>query len=222
MRVSPGTLAPGPRVLDLDGKFVTPGYNDNHVHFASTGRLLYGLSLLDVSTEGALVERVREVDERYAPDTWITGGDWSAYEAWAAGDVAEAGREVNPDDLYGNFFLPNKTMIDGFTAERPVLLRRFDRKVYLANSAALAAAGITAASADPRGNRGRARQRRRADRRLVQPGSRCGRIDRAGARQRPRPVRRHRAARRRASSKFKKLFARGSRCGKLASPAIPT
>ncbi len=144
-------IGPDTRVIDLGGRFVTPGYNDNHVHFASTGRLLYGLNLLDVADERAFVERVRDVAARYASDTWITGGDWSAYEAWAEGDVAEAGREVNPDDLYGNFFLPNKGMIDSFTRDRPVLVRRFDRKVYLANSAALEAAGITAASPDPEG-----------------------------------------------------------------------
>ena len=139
------------RVIDLDGKLVTPGYNDNHVHFASTGRLLYGLNLLDVSDERSFVERVRDVHDRYAADTWIVGGDWSAYEAWAEGDVAEAGREVNPDDMYGNFFLPNKNMIDGITGSRPVLVRRFDRKVYMANSAALEAAGITSGTPDPDG-----------------------------------------------------------------------
>ena len=139
------------RVIDLNGRFVTPGFNDNHVHFESTGRLLYGLSLLDVADEASFVERVRDVHDRYSAGTWITGGDWSAYEAWAAGDVAEAGREVNPDDLYGDFFLPNKRMIDSFTGDRPVLVRRFDRKVYLANSAALEAAGITAAAPDPQG-----------------------------------------------------------------------
>ena len=138
-------------VVDLAGAFVTPGYNDNHVHFASTGRLLYGLNLLDVSTEDAFVTRVRDVHERYAPGTWITGGDWSAYEAWAEGDVGEAGREVNPDDLYGSFFLPNKRMIDSFTGDRPVLVRRFDRKVYMANSAALTAAGISRNAPDPEG-----------------------------------------------------------------------
>ena len=139
------------RVIDLGGALVTPGYNDNHVHFASTGRLLYGLNLLDVSDEAAFVARIRDVHERYAPGTWITGGDWSAYESWAEGEVAEAGREVNPDDLYGNLFLPNKGMIDGFTGDRPVLVRRFDRKVYMANSAALAAAGIDRNSPDPEG-----------------------------------------------------------------------
>ena len=139
------------RIIDLDGKLVVPGFNDNHVHFESTGRLLYGLNLLDVSDERGFADRIREVHERYAPGTWITGGDWSAYETWAEGDVAEAGREVNPDDLYGNLFLPNKGMIDDFTGDRPVLARRFDRKVYLANSAALEIAGIRKGSPDPAG-----------------------------------------------------------------------
>ncbi len=138
-------------VIDLGGAFVTPGFYDNHVHFESTGRLLYGLSLLDVSDEASFVARIREVDSRYAAGTWITGGDWSAYETWAEGEVAEAGHEVNPNDLYGDFFLPNKGMIDGFTQDRPVLVRRFDRKVYLANSAALQLVGIRQGQPDPEG-----------------------------------------------------------------------
>lgn len=144
-------IGPSTRVIDLEGRLVTPGFNDNHVHFESTGQLLYGLNLLDVSTEEGFVSRIREVNERYAPGTWITGGDWSAYETWAEGNVASAGREVNPDDLYGNLFLPNKRMIDSFTADRPVLVRRFDRKVYLANSAALERAGIRKGMPDPDG-----------------------------------------------------------------------
>jgi len=138
-------------VVDLNGAFVTPGFYDNHVHFESTGRLLYGLNLLDVSSADAFTARIRDVNSRYAPGTWITGGDWSAYETWAEGEVAEAGREVNPDDMYGNFFLPNKGMIDSFTRDRPVLVRRFDRKVYLANSAALELAGIRKGMPDPDG-----------------------------------------------------------------------
>lgn len=144
-------VGPETQIIDLNGRFVTPGYYDNHVHFEGTGRLLYGLNLLDVSDESAFVARIRGVHERYAPGTWIQGGDWSAYETWAEGDVGEAGREVNPDDLYGNLFLPNKGMIDGFTADRPVLVRRFDRKVYLANSAALELAGIRQGTPDPEG-----------------------------------------------------------------------
>ena len=144
-------IGPGTRVIDLGGKLVTPGFYDNHVHFEGTGRLLYGLNLLDVSTEKAFAERVAEVHDRYSPGTWITGGDWSAYEAWGEGEVAEAGREVNPDDLYGDFFLPHRRMIDRVTGDRPLLVRRFDRKVYLANGAALALAGIRKGMPDPEG-----------------------------------------------------------------------
>ncbi|MFQ6005944.1 MAG: amidohydrolase [Woeseia sp.] len=139
------------QVIDLNGKLLAPGFNDNHVHFDRTGRLLYGLNLLDVSEQNEFVARIRAVDDRYAPRTWITGGDWSAYETWAAGDSGEAGAQVNPDELYGKLFLPNKRMIDPFTEDRPVLVNRFDRKVYLANSKALEIAGIVRGSRDPTG-----------------------------------------------------------------------
>jgi predicted amidohydrolase YtcJ len=139
------------RVVDLKGRFVTPGFIDNHVHFDQTGELLYGLNLLDVSDEKSFVARIRDVHARYAPGTWITGGDWSAYETWSADEVGVAGAEVDPDDAYGNLFLPDKSMIDGFSRERPVLVRRFDRKVYLANSKALALAGIRKGGPDPEG-----------------------------------------------------------------------
>ena len=130
---------------------MVPGFYDNHVHFESTGRLLYGLNLLDVSNENLFIDRIRDVHERYTQGTWIIGGDWSAYETWAEGDVATQGKIVNQDDLYGNYFLPNKDMIDNFTEDRPVLVRRFDRKVYLANSFALELAGISSSSGDPEG-----------------------------------------------------------------------
>ncbi len=139
------------QIIALKGKLLVPGFNDNHVHFEDTGRLLYGLNLLDVSNEKEFAARIKAVNDRYEPGTWITGGDWSAYETWEAGDVGEAGPQVNPDDLYGNLFLPNRHMIDGFTRDRPLLVNRFDRKVYLANSKALAMAGIRKGSPDPAG-----------------------------------------------------------------------
>ncbi|MEM7674865.1 MAG: amidohydrolase family protein, partial [Myxococcota bacterium] len=94
------------RVIDLKGRLLLPGFNDNHVHFDDTGRLLYGLSLLDVSDADAFASRIREVHARYAPGTWITGGDWSAYETWAANKVAKAGKKSS--DGYGDLFTPHR------------------------------------------------------------------------------------------------------------------
>ena len=88
-------IGEGTEVLDLNGAFVVPGFYDNHVHFESTGRLLYGLNLLDVSNENLFIDRIRDVHERYTQGTWIIGGDWSAYETWAEGDVATQGKIVN-------------------------------------------------------------------------------------------------------------------------------
>ena len=62
-------IGPDTEVIDLDGAFVTPGFYDNHVHFEGTGRLLYGLNLLDVSDEENFVARIRDVDARYAAGT---------------------------------------------------------------------------------------------------------------------------------------------------------
>ena len=67
-------------VINLQGLFVTPGFNDNHVHFEWTGRIVFGLNLLDIHEEKKFIAKVREVHKRFAPGGWITGGQWSAYE----------------------------------------------------------------------------------------------------------------------------------------------
>ena len=40
---------PGTRVVRLDGRFIAPGFIDNHTHFAQAGALLLGVNLLDSS-----------------------------------------------------------------------------------------------------------------------------------------------------------------------------
>src|SRR5439155_14023710 len=47
------------RVIDLRGAFVSPGFNDAHVHVDSTGGLLIGSKLLDGHMQDRFVERIR-------------------------------------------------------------------------------------------------------------------------------------------------------------------
>jgi predicted amidohydrolase YtcJ len=121
------------RVLDVKGRLVLPGFIDNHTHFAQAGRLLLGLNLLEVHEPKAFRQRVREAAARLPRNAWLTGGDWGAY--------AKTAEE--------RAFQPTRELLDNETGGRPALISRFDRAYYLANTRALEAAGITAATPNP-------------------------------------------------------------------------
>lgn len=135
------------RVLDVGGAFVSPGFNDAHVHVDSTGALLVGVNLLDVHEPAAFTERIAAAARRLPKGSWITRGDWGAYEQWSAGS---SGRE-GPTEAAGQPFTPDRALIDAVTPDHPVLVNRFDRSMYLANSAALDLAGITEQTRPPAG-----------------------------------------------------------------------
>ena len=124
------------RILDLTGRFVSPGFIDNHTHFGQAGALLLGVNLLDVADEAGLVRRVREARDRIPRGAWLVGGDWGAYEAWAMGATG-AGRSgaVRPS------WSPHRGMIDSITPDTPALLSKWDRSAHLANGKALELAG---------------------------------------------------------------------------------
>jgi predicted amidohydrolase YtcJ len=140
---------PDTRVINLAGAFVTPGFNDAHVHVDSTGNLLTGVNLLDVHEAGAFRERVEGATRRLPEGSWILRGDWGAYEQWGHGS---AGGQPGGDGGEGPF-TPHRDLIDPVTPDHPALLSRFDRSMFLANSLALELAGITAETPDPLGGR---------------------------------------------------------------------
>src|SRR5262245_50553695 len=137
---------PKTRVVDLKGAFVSPGFNDAHVHIDATGALLVGVNLLDVHTEAPFVERIRGAAERLPKGSWIVRGDWGAYEQWGAGTAGAA-----PAAGAAGPFTPDRRMIDAVTPDHPVLVSRFDRSMYLANSLALKLAGVSETTAAPPG-----------------------------------------------------------------------
>jgi len=145
---------PDTRVLDLDGAFVSPGFNDGHVHADSTGALLTGANLLDVHEADLFRQRIHEATTRLPAGSWITRGDWGAYEQWGAGTSGAAGagvRSAAGATGAAGPFMPDRRMIDDVTPEHPVFVNRFDRSVYLANALALQVAGVTETTRNPAG-----------------------------------------------------------------------
>ena len=145
---------PDTQVIDLGGAFVSPGFNDAHVHMDSTGSLLTGVNLLDVHEPEAFVERVAAATKRLPEGSWIVRGDWGAYEQWGQGSAGEKNRGLETAPTDGGAqgpFTPHRDLIDPVTPDHPVLLSRFDRSMYLANSLALELAGITPETPDPMG-----------------------------------------------------------------------
>ncbi len=125
------------RVIDLDGRFLSPGFIDNHTHFSRAGELLLGVNLLEVSDEEGLVAEVREASTRLPDGAWMTGGSWGAYEQWASSSTGRGEDLDKPETL----FRPDRTVIDPVSPRNPALLWNWDRAQYVANGAALEAVG---------------------------------------------------------------------------------
>jgi predicted amidohydrolase YtcJ len=132
------------RLIDLKGAFVTPGFNDSHVHFASAASFFWNLQLMDVHSDEAFVERVKDyVAER--PGEPIRGGGWGAYEQWEMGASRGGGAATARERPS---WTPDRKLIDAVTGSTPMFISKFDDSLYFANTAALKRAGFGDRAAD--------------------------------------------------------------------------
>ena len=124
----------GPKtaVIDLHGAFAMPGFNDAHTHIGEAGRQKLSVNLVGVRSLAEMKQRIRAYVATAKPGTWIQGGGWD-HTLWADGK------------------LPTREDLDQVTAGHPAIFRRVDGHMAVANSAALVAANISAATPDPAG-----------------------------------------------------------------------
>lgn len=117
-------IGPQTRVVDLHGQFAMPGFNDAHVHIAEAA---YGRLSVNFEGVGSLAEfqaRIRDRLKDYKPGEWMTGRGWD-HTLWPAKKF------------------PTRQDLDAVSADRPMIFRRVDGHVAIANSLALRIAGIT-------------------------------------------------------------------------------
>ena len=121
-------------LLDGQGRVLMPGLIDAHVHVMEVG---LGALTLDLSTTKTLAEaqaRIAAYAAAHPDHPWIIGRGWNQ-EVWGLGRF------------------PTAAELDAVVKDRPVWLSRADGHAGWANSAALTAAGVTAASQSPTGGR---------------------------------------------------------------------
>ncbi len=120
------------QVVALNGAVVSPGFNDSHAHLYGLGKALGQIDLMGTESAAAVVQMAKKAHAELPAGTWLEGRGWDQND-------------------WENQQYPTAAMLDAVTGDRPAYLRRVDGHAAWANSAALRAAGITAATADPEG-----------------------------------------------------------------------
>ncbi len=128
---------PGTAQVDLGGRAVLAAITDSHTHYHRAAQLeahFLDFTALAPKSVGDVTRLVGDRRARQPDEAWIQGDNLSA----------AALKERR---------LPSRLELDAVCADRPVILRTVGKHAIAANTAALAAASITADTADPRGGR---------------------------------------------------------------------
>jgi predicted amidohydrolase YtcJ len=132
------TGAPPPKtfekMIDGEGRTVLPGLVDAHGHVMDLGASVLILKLTGAKSIADLQERLRTYAAAHADDPWISGFGWN--------------QELWPVKTF-----PTAADLDAVIANRPVVLERVDGHAIVVNSAAMKAAGVTAATRDVPGGK---------------------------------------------------------------------
>ncbi len=122
----------GTRIIDLKGATVIPGLRDSHLHTLAAARDIFNVPLEDARDLGAINEALRMRVAASKKGEWVL-----ASSGWHEGQIVEAR-------------MPTRQELDRISPDNPVFIPRGGH-VAVVNSAALALAGITRDTPDPKG-----------------------------------------------------------------------
>ena len=114
------------------GRTMLPGLIDAHGHVVDLGFYALRLNVTGSSSLAELQQRLRDYAAAHPDSKWIQGGGWN--------------QELWPERKF-----PTAADLDAVVSDRPVVLERVDGHAIVANSAAMKAAGVTAATPAPNG-----------------------------------------------------------------------
>jgi predicted amidohydrolase YtcJ len=121
-------------LINLDGAVMFPGFTDGHAHLLNIGQRELTLNLEGTASITELVTRIESELQGVPADQVLFGRGWIE-TGWPEGRM------------------PNAADLDAVSPDNPVILARADGHALVANSAALAAAGIDDTTSDVEGGK---------------------------------------------------------------------
>lgn len=131
-------IGPNTEVIDLDGRFVMPGFIEGHGHFMSLGRSKQILDLNDVDGWEEIVSKVAVEVDKSKPGEWIFGRGWHQ-DKWSS----------LPDNAIDG--VPINDTLSKVSPQNPVVLGHASGHAAFWNDAALEIAGVDEDTPDPDG-----------------------------------------------------------------------
>ncbi len=117
---------------NLQGAFVYPGFVDSHLHIIGHGEKLIRLDLSEVDSAEEMKRKVAEKYRMSKENEWVFGEGWN-------------------ENNFSDRKIFHKQELDEISPNKPMFLTRICRHAALVNSKALALAGITNETEDPKG-----------------------------------------------------------------------
>ncbi len=125
-------------IIDLNGKFVMPGFNDSHAHFLGLGESLLNIDLRNAKNWNDVVSIVKESAQNSKPGEWIIGRGWHQEKFSPA-----------PNPNVNGYPIHNE--LSKVTPNNPVMLSHASGHAIFVNKYAMKLAGISKQTKNPDG-----------------------------------------------------------------------
>ena len=133
-----GQIGPDTRVIELEGRLVTPGFIEGHGHFMGVGSAQLNLDLTEVRSWDEVVALVETAVADAAPGEWILGRGWHQ-EKW----------DGVPEGAVDG--VPTHHTLSAVSPDNPVMLTHASGHAVFVNERAMELAGIDGSYTPPEG-----------------------------------------------------------------------